>query len=86
MNDADAKQATPHDELIRQLLDSRVPKTDREHAAAREIEKLRKGRRALLDEEGRKIAGRFIGGAFMGLGYLTFVVGITTVLIRCAKA
>ena len=38
--------ATPHDELIRQLMDSCVPKTEREHAACREIERLR----ALLAE------------------------------------
>lgn len=35
------KQARPHDELICELLDSRIPKTEREHAAAREIERLR---------------------------------------------
>lgn len=35
------KAATPHKELIKQLLDSRIPKTEREHAAAREIEVLR---------------------------------------------
>ena len=35
------KAATPHNELIAQLLDSRVPKSEREHAAAREIERLR---------------------------------------------
>ena len=38
----DLKKATPHDELIAELLDSTVPKTEREHAAAREIEELRK--------------------------------------------
>ena len=37
----EAKQATLHHELIAQLLDSRIPKTEREHAAAREIERLR---------------------------------------------
>lgn len=37
----DAKQARPHCELIAELLDSRRPKTEREHAAAREIERLR---------------------------------------------
>ena len=37
----EAKQARPHSELIAQLLDSRIPKTEREHAAAREIERLR---------------------------------------------
>ena len=35
------KQARPHDELICELLDSRRPKTEREHAAVREIERLR---------------------------------------------
>ena len=35
------KQARPHDELIAELLDSRQPKTEREHAAVREIERLR---------------------------------------------
>lgn len=37
----EAKQATPHEQLIAELMDSNVPKTEREHAAAREIEKLR---------------------------------------------
>jgi len=37
--EAQCKQARPHDELIAELLDSRIPKTEREHAAAREIEK-----------------------------------------------
>lgn len=36
----ETKQATPHTELIAQLLDSRVSKTEREHAASREIERL----------------------------------------------
>ncbi len=34
-----AKRATPHEELIAELMDSTKPKTEREHAAAREIEK-----------------------------------------------
>jgi len=37
--EAQCKRASPHDELIAELLDSRVPKTEREHAAAREIKK-----------------------------------------------
>ncbi len=37
-----AKQATPHGVLIEQIMDCRVPKNEREHAAAREIERLRK--------------------------------------------
>lgn len=36
-----ACHATPKDELIRQLLDSRIAKTEREWAGAREIERLR---------------------------------------------
>ena len=39
--DAGCMQATPHKELLAQLMDSRVPKSEREHAAAREIEGLR---------------------------------------------
>jgi len=38
---SETKQATPHSVLIEQLMDSRVPKTEREHAARREIEMLR---------------------------------------------
>lgn len=34
-----AKKAAPHEQLIDELRDSRIPKTEREHAAAREIEK-----------------------------------------------
>jgi hypothetical protein len=34
-----AKQATPHERLIDELRDSTIPKTEREHAAALEIEK-----------------------------------------------
>jgi len=37
----EAKQATPHSQLISELMDSRGPKTEREHAAAREIGRLR---------------------------------------------
>jgi uncharacterized coiled-coil protein SlyX len=38
---SEAKQATPHAALIAELLDSNEPKTEREHAAAREIERLK---------------------------------------------
>lgn len=41
MSDNEAKQATTHETLIANLLDSRVPKNEREHAAAREILGLR---------------------------------------------
>jgi hypothetical protein len=37
----DAKQATPHQELITRLLDSRIAKSEVEWAAKREIERLR---------------------------------------------
>ena len=33
------RQTTPHEQLIDELRDSTIPKTEREHAAAREIEK-----------------------------------------------
>jgi hypothetical protein len=36
-----AMKATPHKQLIDELMDCRIPKTEREHAAAREIERLR---------------------------------------------
>lgn len=39
--DAGCAQATPHKELLAQLMDPNVPKSEREHAAAREIEGLR---------------------------------------------
>lgn len=42
-------QATPHEDLIWQLLDSSIPKTDREHAAAREIEGLREWKERALE-------------------------------------
>lgn len=55
----EAKQATPHSELIKQLMDSRVPKTEREHAARREIEMLREALRlpAALDAPEREWVG-----------------------------
>ena len=39
---SDAKQATPHHILIGDLLDANIPKNEREHAAAMEIERLRR--------------------------------------------
>lgn len=41
LSEQKCKQARPHDELIAEILDSRRLKTEREHAAAREIERLR---------------------------------------------
>lgn len=43
----EAKAATPHSDLIAQLLDSRIPKSEREHAAAKEITALLAERDAL---------------------------------------
>ena len=40
-------RARPHDELITEILDPRNMKTEREHAAAREIDKLREERAQL---------------------------------------
>jgi hypothetical protein len=45
-----AKMATPHATLIAQVLDSRMPRTEREHAAAREIEALAAERDTLKAE------------------------------------
>lgn len=56
--------ATPRDELLRQLLDSRIPKNEREWCAAREIEELRKGLFAALAliEESHGVAGLHLNG------------------------
>ncbi len=43
-----AKQATPHDKLIAELMNPNNPKNEREHAAVREIERLRA---ALAEQE-----------------------------------
>ena len=37
----EAKQATPRQQLLDEILDSRIPKNEREHVACREIERLR---------------------------------------------
>jgi hypothetical protein len=47
------KVATPHDALIAQLLDPNEPKTEREHAAARELAA------AKADAERLRAAARF---------------------------
>ena len=39
MSDHEAKQATPHSQLIAEIMDSRVPKNEREWAAKDEIER-----------------------------------------------
>lgn len=49
MTENDCRQATPHADLISELMDSRRAKSEREHAAAREIESLR-ARVAELEE------------------------------------
>lgn len=41
---ADAKQATPREVLLAEILDTQVPKSEREHAAAYEIKALRQQR------------------------------------------
>jgi hypothetical protein len=55
----EAKQATPHSQLISELMDSRVPKTEREHAAAREIERLREA----LEQPEQSITPRELAAA-----------------------
>lgn len=49
----EAKAATPHSDLIAQLLDSRIPKSEREHAAAKEITALLAERDALAQDAAR---------------------------------
>ena len=56
MSDHEAKQATPHATLLAELLDSRIPKSEREHAAKREIERLTAER----DETMAKLANLFV--------------------------
>jgi len=63
INDDGPMQATPHGTLLDQLMDCRVPKSEREHAAAREIERLRAEResfymdyRMKCDEETKRQA------------------------------
>ena len=48
--DDSAKQATPHKQLIEEILDPNIPKNEREHAACIEIEALTKERDELLSE------------------------------------
>lgn len=59
-----AHEATPREELLRQLLDSRIPKNEREWCAAREIEELRKGISAALAliEESYGVSGLHLNG------------------------
>ena len=52
----EAKQATPHSVLIEQLMDSRIPKTEREHAARREIEMLREALRLPAQQAAEPVA------------------------------
>lgn len=40
--------ATPHAELIAELMNPNIPKNEREHAAVREIERLRETRQAII--------------------------------------
>ena len=53
MSDDTGYQATPHAELLAQILDPRVPKNEREWAAAREIEKLT-AERDLLEKDAQR--------------------------------
>ena len=60
----EAMKATPHKQLIDELMDSRIAKTEREHAAAREIERLRQ---AIAEAEQQEpVAMRY---DFDGYGY-----------------
>ena len=52
------KQATPHRTLMEQLMDSRIPKTEREYAALQEIERLRRELEQAEETEEELIAQR----------------------------
>lgn len=64
----EAKAATPHLELIAELLNPNTPKTEREHAASREIERLQ----AIAAPVQEPVAHQVIAGAlFDFMGWLT---------------
>ena len=64
------KASTPHTVLLRQLLDSRLPKTEREHAAVREIERLREELRQSSIDHTRAEVERLRGLLREALEYL----------------
>ncbi len=63
------KTARQHADLIAELLDSRHPKTEREHAAAREIERLR-AEVAQYEDAIDKCRGGSLCGCSIDLSYL----------------
>ena len=58
--------ATPHDKLIAEICDSRVEKTELEHAAWREIERLRAQRDELAEALRKLIDDMHIRAKFRG--------------------
>ena len=61
MTDNQKKTSTPHAELIAELMNPNNPKNEREHAAVREIERLRKSLKqrtwaGLTDEDRLELA------------------------------
>lgn len=66
MSDHEAKQATPAEELERQIISANVPKNEREWWASHEIERLRASLSTLesrLQEVGKKLADERAGRA-----------------------
>jgi len=61
----EAMKATPHKQLIDELMDCRIPKTEREHAAAREIERLRQAI-AAEKQEPDELTIAYMSGFFDG--------------------
>lgn len=53
-----AKQATPHVNLIAELMNPNIPKNEREHAAVREIERLREALAQPVQPAQRNFCGR----------------------------
>lgn len=80
----ESKQARRHDELIAELLDSRIPKTEREHAAAREIEKLRAQQPEALRAEVARL-NRLLGRIVEGDGDSTLTIRAGTDAFAAAR-
>jgi hypothetical protein len=57
MNDDQVMAATPHAELLAELMNPNTPKNEREHAAVREIERLRE---ALAQPEQEPVAWAYV--------------------------
>jgi hypothetical protein len=67
----EAKAATPHHDLIAELLNPNTPKTEREHAASREIERLQALATPVPLTDEQKVLRSLLGAALGALRYHT---------------